>query len=284
LITATRGPTREIGRITDIVTALWQDVREIVHEQLQYRDLLFQMAKRDLMLRYKQTFMGAGWAVFMPLVNTVIFSVIFTRVARVDVGMPYPLFAYSGLVAWNLFASSLRFSIGSLTSNIPLVTKVYFPREIFPLSVVLVCLVDFAIANGVLALMMIYYGVAPSTSIVFLPLVLLVHVTFTVSVALLVAMANLFYRDVKYLFDVVLMAWMFATSVLYPASLMGGRTGQLMQLNPMTPIVDGYRAAVLTGESPLTPWFFGAAIAAVLMLGVSWVLFHRAEYRFAENV
>ncbi len=267
-----------------IVTALWRDVREIVHEQLQYRDLLFQMAKRDLMLRYKQTFMGAGWAVFMPIVNTVIFSVIFTRVARVDVGMPYPLFAYSGLVAWNLFASSLRFSIGSLTSNIPLVTKVYFPREIFPLSVVLVCLVDFAIANGVLALMMIFYGKAPSTSLVFLPVVLLVHVAFTLSIALLVAMANLFYRDVKYLFDVLLMAWMFATSVLYPASLMGGRTAQLMQLNPMTPIVDGYRAVVLTGESPFTPWFCGAAIAAVLMLGVSWVLFHRAEYRFAENV
>jgi lipopolysaccharide transport system permease protein len=242
------------------------------------------MVKRDLVLRYKQTFMGAAWAVFMPLVNTAIFSFIFTRIARVDVGMPYAVFAYSGLVAWNLFAASQRFSLVSLTSNIPLVTKVYFPREIFPVSVMLVCLVDFAIANVVLVLMLLWYGMSPSASIVYLPIVLLVHVTFTTGVGLLLAMGNLFYRDVKYLFEVALAAWMFATSVLYPVSLMGGRTAKVLHLNPMTPIIEGYRGAMITGESPFTPWFGIAALVSILVLAVAWITFHRAEYSFAERV
>jgi lipopolysaccharide transport system permease protein len=266
------------------VPTLCQDVREIVHEQVQYRDLLFQMAKRDLVLRYKQTFMGALWAIFMPLVNTIVFSVIFTRVARLDVGMPYAVFAYSGLVAWNLFASSLRFSIGSLTSNIALVTKVYFPREIFPVSVVLVSLVDFAVANVVLLALMAYFRVLPSAAIIYLPVVVIVHVMFTTGIALLVAMANLFYRDVKYLFEVVLQVWMFATSVLYPVGLIGGRMGQVLLLNPMTPIIESYRAALVTGDDPLTPAFAAAAVVSMLTLAVTWVVFHRAEYTFAENI
>jgi lipopolysaccharide transport system permease protein len=266
------------------VVALWQDVREIVHEQVQYRDLLLQMAKRDLVLRYKQTFMGAAWAVFMPLVNTIIFTFIFTRIARVNPGIPYPVFAYSGLVVWNLFAASLRFSIVSLTSNIPLVTKVYFPREIFPVSAVLVCLVDFAIATGVLLLVMLFYGMTPPATVIYLPAVLLVHLTFTVGVGLFVAMANLFYRDVKYLFEVSLTAWMFATSVLYPVSLMGGRIARALHLNPMTPIVEGYRAVMITGASPFTPWFGISAAVSVVILVWAWILFHRAEYSFAERV
>src|SRR3954471_16460538 len=111
-----------------------QEMREMFVEQAEYRELLVQMTRRDLLLRYKQTIMGFGWAVFMPLVNTAVFSVIFTRVAPIDVGVPYPLFAFSGLLAWNFFASSLRFAVNSLTSNTNLVTKVYFPREIFPFS------------------------------------------------------------------------------------------------------------------------------------------------------
>ena len=266
------------------VVALWQDLREMVHEQVEYRDLLFQMVKRDLTLRYKQTFMGAAWAVFMPLLNTVVFSIVFMRVARIGVGMPYPVFAYSGLVAWNLFASSLRQSITSLTSNMGLVTKVYFPREIFPISIVLVALVDFTIANVVLFGLMAYYGMPLSPTIMYAPIVLLVHVTFTVAVGLIIAMANLFYRDVKYIFEVVLTVWMFATSVLYPVSLIGGRTAKLMYLNPMTSIVDGYRRAMVMGENPLTPAFAASAAIASVMFVAAWILFHRAEYRFAENV
>ena len=138
-------------------TRLREDVTEMVSEQIQYRELLYQMTMRDLLLRYKQTVMGFGWAVFMPLVNTAVFSVIFTRVAPIDVGVPYPVFAYCGLLAWNFFASSLRFSVISLTSNVSLVTKIYFPREIFPFSAILVSLGDFAVGSVVLVGLMVYY-------------------------------------------------------------------------------------------------------------------------------
>ena len=122
----------------------------MVTEQMRYRELLYQMTRRDLLLRYKQSIMGFGWAIFMPLVNTLVFSVVFMRIAPIDTGMPYPLFAFCGLLAWNFFASSLKFAVNSLTSNASLVTKVYFPREIFPFSAVLVCFVDFVVASIVL--------------------------------------------------------------------------------------------------------------------------------------
>ena len=201
---------------------LMADVREMVSEQIGFRELLYQMTRRDLLLRYKQTIMGFGWAIFMPLVNTAVFSVIFTRIAPLDTGLPYPVFAYCGLLAWNFSASSFRFAVNSLTSNTNLVTKVYFPREIFPISAVLVSVVDFAVGSLVLVGLMAYYQVAPSWTILALPAVLLVHLVFTMAVSLILAMANLFYRDVKYLFEIVITIWMFATSVVYPVTMIGG--------------------------------------------------------------
>src|SRR5262245_44490021 len=187
------------------------DFKEIVGEQYEYRELLYQMTRRDLLLRYKQTIMGFGWAVFMPLLNTAVFSVIFTRVAPLETNMPYPLFAYSGLLVWNFSASSFRFAVNSLTSKSNLVTKVYFPREIFPISAVLVSVVDFAVGATVLAALMIYYQVVPTAAVLALPWVLIVHVMFTLSISLLLAMANLFYRDVKYLFELAITIWMFVS-------------------------------------------------------------------------
>ena len=265
------------------MTQIVADFREMISEQVQYRELLFQMVKRDLLLRYKQTIMGFGWAIFMPLVNTIVFSVIFTRVAPIDTGVPYPLFAYCGLCTWNFFASSLRFGVNSLTSNPNLVSKVFFPREIFPLATTLVSLVDFLISAIVLAGFMMYYGVAPTSAMIFLPLVLLVHVAFTLAMSLLLAMSNLFFRDVKYLFEVVLTVWMFVTSVLYPLDGVTGRTGLVMRLNPMTPIIDGYRSVLLYGQAP--GWeFAGSASVAVLLLAGAWLAFHRAEFAFAESI
>src|SRR5215510_4856139 len=166
----------------------------MVQEQYDYRELLYQMTRRDLLLRYKQTVMGFGWAVFMPVINTILFSVVFMRVAPIDVGVPYPVFAYTGLLAWNLFASSLRFSVSSLTANVNLVTKVYFPREIFPFSSVFVSIVDYAVGGLLLVGLMIYYRMTVTPAIAFLPVVLLVEVVFAAGMALWLAMANLFYR------------------------------------------------------------------------------------------
>ena len=189
-----------------------QEIREMFVEQVDYRELLLQMTRRDLLLRYKQTVMGFGWAIFMPLVNTAVFSVIFTRVARIDTPVPYPLFAFCGFLIWNFFASSLRFSVLVADRQFNLVTKVYFPREIFPFSAVLVCLVDSGGGRDrCWSAMMVYYQVAITPA-------LLVPAASSwsspsrsrLAMALLLAMGNLFYRDVKYLFEVVITVWMFA--------------------------------------------------------------------------
>ena len=270
--------------IRRFMTRLLADIKEMLSEQVQYKELLLQMTKRDLLLRYKQTVMGVAWAVFMPLVNTAVFSVIFTRVAPIDTGLPYPLFAYCGLFTWNFFASSLRFAVNSLTSNPNLVTKVYFPREIFPFSSALVSLVDFAVSSLVLFAMIAWYRVPLTPAVMFLPAVLGVHVLFTAGICLLLAMGNLFYRDVKYLFEIVITVWMFLTAVLYPIELVGGRIGWLLALNPMTPIIDGYRDVLLRGQSPFSPAFTAAAAISIGVFVTAWLLFHRAEFEFAESI
>jgi homopolymeric O-antigen transport system permease protein len=262
--------------------AIASDFHEMFSELWEYRELVYQMTLRDLLIRYKQTIMGFGWAVFMPLVNTVLFSIIFTRVAPLNTGVPYAVFAYTGLLFWNFFASSLRFAVSSLSGNANLVTKVYFPREIFPFSAILVCFVDLVVGSTVLIVLMIYYRIAPGPAVLFVPALLLVQILLTAGIALLVAMANLFLRDVKYLFEVALTVWMFATSVVYPVDLVGGKLGTLMKLNPMTPIIEGYRATILRGELPAFAPLAVAAVLALIAVVVGWLVFHRAEYRFAE--
>lgn len=249
-----------------------------------YRELLYQMTLRDLLLRYKQTAMGFAWAILVPLLNTVVFSVIFMRVAPVKTPVAYPLFAYCGLVTWNFTASALRFAVTSLTSNTTLVTKVYFPREIFPFSAVAVALVDFAVASSVLIALLVYYHVTPGANIVlYLPILLLVHTAFTAALALTLAMANLFYRDVKYLFDVVLTVWMFASATVYPADALGhGILGWCVRANPMTGLIEAYRSVILYGAAPDAATLAGVSVLTFALLLVSWLTFHRLEFRFAE--
>jgi ABC-type polysaccharide/polyol phosphate export permease len=266
------------------VRALLLDCREMFVEQITYRELLFQMTWRDLLLRYTQTIMGFGWAIFMPLVNTIVFYVIFQRVAHVETpGLPYLVFAYCGLWAWNFLASALRFSVVSLTSNSNLVAKIYFPREIFPFSAVLVCLVDFAVGGILLVALMLWYQVPVGVNLLWFPVVLLVHITFTATIALLLSMANLFYRDVKYIFEVAITIWMFASPVVYPVQNVSGRLGTLFKLNPVTPILDAFRNVLVLNQPPGMAF---AAIAglSVVLFAVSWTVFHRLEFQFAERI
>lgn len=260
------------------------DVREMVREQREYVELLYALVRRDLSLRYQNSFIGFGWAVFAPLLQMLIFSVVFTRVVPLETGSPYPVFAYVGLWSWNLFAASLRFAGTSLTANPNLVTKVYFPREILPFSAVLVSLFDFLVASTVLGLLMWYYGIDVRWSVAFLPVIVLVQLAFTAGLALLVSMAHLFYTDVKHIFELVLTVWMFATAVLYPVERIGGTVGRVLRLNPMTPIVDAYRDVLLRGTLPEVGPFAATAVVALLTFLLSWILFHRAEFRFAEEI
>jgi ABC-type polysaccharide/polyol phosphate export permease len=260
------------------------DVVAMVREQREYLELLYALVRRDLSVRYQTSFMGFGWAVFAPLLQLLIFSIVFTRVVPVDTGVPYPVYAYVGLWSWTLFASSLRFAGTSLTSNPNLVTKVYFPREVLPFSAVVVSLFDFLVASTVLALLMWYYAVDVRWSVAFLPVIVLVQLAFTAGLALLVSMAHLFYTDVKHIFELVLTVWMFATAVLYPVDRIGGTVGRVLQWNPMTPIVDAYRSVLLDGTLPEAGPFAAAAAIALLTFVGSWLFFHRAEFRFAEEI
>jgi len=257
---------------------------EMFRELFDFRELLVRMTQRDLTLRYKQSVMGFGWAICMPVLNTVLFSIVFTRVAPIQTPVPYPLFAYLGLTAWNLTASALRFSTLSLTSNTSLVTKVHFPREIFPLSAVLVTVVDTVVASIVLAGMMVYYGIGLHAAALLIPVILAVQVMFTAAVALLLAMGNLFYRDVKYVFEIFVTIWMFASAIVYPLDGVGGVAGTLLRLNPMTQFVDAYRSVLFLGQAPDMTAFLATALGSVVFVLASWLLFHTSEYRFAENI
>jgi len=266
------------------VRSLLEDLREAWTEQFQCRDLLYQLASRDLLLRYKQTAMGVAWAIFVPLLNTLIFTLLFTRVAPITTTVPYPVFAYTGLVAWNLTAMALRSAASSLTSNPTLVSKVYFPREVFPFAAVLVAVVDTLVASVILIGMMALYRLVPGPLILLLPAILLIQLVFTAALALLLAMANLFYRDVKYLLDAMLTIWMLASSVVYPVGIVGGRLGRLMAWNPMAVIIDAYRAVLLESTwPPLAPLAVIGA-GSLVALTMAWVMFHRAEFVFAERI
>lgn len=256
----------------------------MAREMHAYRDLLSALTRRDLTLRYKQTTMGVAWAVLGPVAQMLLFTVIFTKVTTLRTELPYPVYAYAGLLPWNLTASAIRFATVSLTGNSALLNRTNFPREVLPLSTVLVALVDFLVAATVLAGLMVYFGIGISWTALLVPVVILVQVCFTAGVALLLAMANLFFRDVRHLVDVLLLVWMLASAVVYPVERVGGVLGRLFALNPMTPIIEAYRSVLLHGELPAALPFASASAVALVTLCVGWLLFHRAELRFAENI
>jgi ABC-type polysaccharide/polyol phosphate export permease len=214
----------------------------------------------------------------------IIFTQIFARVAKIDTGaIPYPVFVYCGLLPWQFFSSALKGSVESLTRNSRLVTKIYMPREVFPVSQVISSFVDFLVASVVLCGLLAWYRVPIQTTAVFVPTIVVVQVALTTGLALMLSMANLFYRDVKYVFEVVILMWMFATSVVYPIRL-DGAWAWVVAANPMTPIIDSYRRVLLEGQWP-DPLAFGYAslVALAVMVGAfRW--FHESEHLFAENI
>jgi ABC-type polysaccharide/polyol phosphate export permease len=213
-----------------------------------------------------------------------VFAIVFTRAVRVDTELPYPLYAYSGLVAWTLLASSIRAASTSLTGNHAMVTKLRFPRSILPLSTVILALTDFLVASTLLGGMMVFYGVRPSVAILLLPLIILAELVLVVGLALLVALGNLMYRDVGLVSGLVVTLWMFLTSVVYPVELIGGRLGALLQLNPMNPVVDAFRAALFGSAFPAVGSLVWAlSIATIVLLG-GVTLFQHFESRLAEVI
>jgi lipopolysaccharide transport system permease protein len=251
----------------------------------EYRELLYFLVWRDVKVRYKQTALGAAWAVLQPVMTMLVFSVFFGRLAKVPSdGIPYPVFAFTALLPWQLFAYALSESSNSLVTNQNLITKVYFPRLVIPISSVLAGLVDFAIAFVVLLILMLYYGIMPTDAIALLPLFVLLAIVTALAVGLWLSALNVKYRDVRYTIPFLTQFWLFATPVAYPSSLVPEKWRALYGLNPMAGVVEGFRWALLgktTSPGPLL-WMSVAAVILLLIGGLAY--FRRMETTFADIV
>jgi lipopolysaccharide transport system permease protein len=262
-----------------------RSIRETVAELRDYRDLLYFLVWRDIQLRYKQTALGVAWAVLQPCLTMLIFSLFFGRLAKIPSdGVPYPLFATAALVPWTFFVNTLNQSVASVVGNANLVKKVYFPRLAIPLSTALSGGIDFALAFGLLLVMMAWYGVGISARLLAVPgFVALLGAT-TLGIALWLSGLNVRYRDVRFAVPFVTQLWLFATPIAYPSSLLPAQWRPLFGLNPLAGVVEGFRWALL-GTSA-APGFLIAtstfAAAAILLSGI--VYFARVERTFADVV
>jgi lipopolysaccharide transport system permease protein len=250
-----------------------------------YRELLYFLAWRDFKVRYKQTVLGAAWAVIQPFFTMVVFSIFFGYLAKMPSdGIPYPVFAYAGLLPWSLFAHALTESSNSLVNNQSLITKVYFPRLIVPIAPLFVGLVDFGIALVVLFGMILFYKIVPGIAILTVPLFVLLALLSALAVGMWLSALNVEYRDVRYTIPFLTQLWLFATPVAYPSSLLPEPWRSLYGLNPMAGVVEGFRWALLGRTNAPGP-LIAVSVAAVLVLliGGLWY-FTRMERTFADIV
>jgi len=254
-------------------------------ELWEYRELLYFLTWRDIKVRYKQTVLGAAWAIIQPFFMMVVFSLFFGYLARVPSdGIPYPIFTYCALLPWQLFAHALGESSNSLIANERLITKVYFPRLVIPLSAVLGGLIDFAIAFVILLGMMAYYHIVPTLMIFALPLFVLLAIITALAVGLWLSALNVQYRDVRYTITFITQFWLFATPVAYSSSLVPERWRALYGLNPMAGVVEGFRWALLgKTEGPGAMLAVSTGVVILLLIGGLYY-FRRMEQTFADIV
>ena len=255
----------------------------------EYRELLYFLVWRDLKVRYKQTVLGMLWIILQPVVGMVVFSLLFGGLLKVPSGgVPYPIFAYAALLPWNYFAGSLNRSSTSLVGSAHLITKVYFPRLIIPISGMLSGLVDFAIAFLVLIGLMVYYGIAPTQAVVLLPAFLVLAMLTALGFGLWLSALNVRFRDIGYLVPFLVQIWMYATPVIYGSTLIPERFRFLLALNPMTGVVEGFRWALLghhlADAQPPGPLFAIAIGITLLVLVSGAVFFRRTERTFADII
>ena len=250
-----------------------------------YRDLLWLWTGREVRVRYKQSLLGATWAIVQPLVLTVVFTLVFSRLVQVDTGgVPYPVFGYAELVPWTFFATSLSFGIPSLVNNLNLVGKIYFPREILPLASIGAALLDFGMASLVFAAMMLVYQIPLTINVLWVIPLLALQIVLTIGVTLIGAALIVFFRDIRFVIPLLTQVWMYASPVIYPASLVPPQYQFLYFLNPMAGIIDGYRRALVYGQPPLAPAILLATIVSTVLLFVGYITFKRSEPLFADLI
>jgi len=249
-----------------------------------YRELLYVLAQRDIKVRYKQTVLGVAWAVIQPLATMLLFSLIFGRLAKMPSdGFPYPIFVYAGLLPWTFFANAISTSSNSLVGQQHLISKVYFPRLIIPLSSIGTGLIDFAISAVIMLLLMIYYGVGWSMHLLMVPVLVLAVIFVALGVGTLLSALTVSYRDFRFVIPFMVQFWMFATPVVYPASLFPEQWRWLLFLNPMAGLIEGFRSAFL--DRPFDWFGIGLSLTVgvvIFLLGIFY--FERMERRFADII
>jgi lipopolysaccharide transport system permease protein len=256
-----------------------------LRELWQYRELLYFLTWRDIKVRYKQTALGAAWAILQPVFMMVIFSLFFGRLGKIPSnGVPYPIFTFCALLPWQLFSHALIESSNSMVVNERLITKVYFPRLIVPLAAVLAGLVDFLIAFAMLIVLLIYYHIEPTWRVLALPLFLGLEIISALGVGLWLSALNVKYRDVRYTIMFLVQLWLFATPVAYPSSLIPEKWRPLYGLNPMAGVVEGFRWSLLGNqEAPGAMLWVSCGVVVLFLIGGLYY-FRRMEDHFADIV
>lgn len=251
----------------------------------EYRELLYFLIWRDIKVRYKQTALGAAWAIIQPVMTMTVFSLFFGKLAKVPSdNIPYPIFSFAALVPWTLFANGLSQASNSLVGSAHLITKVYFPRLTIPLATVLAGAVDFGLAFFVLLLMMLGYGIYPTLNVIFLPLFFALALATSLGAGLWLSALNVKYRDVRYVVPFLTQFWLFATPIAYPSSLLPEPWRTLYGLNPMVSVVDGFRWALLGAATPPGPMTLLSCGAALALLVTGTLYFRQMEKTFADVV
>jgi lipopolysaccharide transport system permease protein len=261
----------------------------IAHVQnlFQFRELIGMWAFREIRVRYKQSLLGAAWAVMQPLAMMLMFTFVFSKIARIPTEQPYPIFSYTALLPWMLFATSLSFGVNSLINNMNLVTKTYFPREVLPIGVIGAALFDFLISSSIFVLLMIYYHIPVTIHFLWIPVFLVIQIFLMLGIMFIGSALTVFYRDVRFVVPLAIQLWMYATPIIYPIELVDENLPQfrtLYALNPMVGIVESYRNVILRGVPPNVSDLGLAALVSVVLFIVGYIIFKRLEVLFNDLI
>lgn len=260
----------------------WIDLN--LKEFWRYRELLYFLIWRDIKIRYKQTLIGIAWAVLQPFLTMVIFSIFFGKIVKIlSEGIPYPIFSYSGLLLWTYFSFAVSNASNCLIASPNLVTKVYFPRLVMPLSSAITGIIDYLIAMFILILMMFFYGFFPKSSIVFLPLIIIFTFFSASGLGLWLSALNVKYRDVCYVIPFLIQSLLFATPVIYPMTIIPERYKWILYLHPISGMIDAHRACIL-GHKPIGWVLLGASTLVALVIFVSGLIYFRRTERFFADI
>jgi len=250
-----------------------------------YKDLLVELVKREVKSRYKQSVLGYAWVLLVPLINLVVLSLVFSYFVRIPTGdIPYPIFLFTALIPWMFTSNSIIFATSSLVSNSNLITKIYLPREIFPVASVVSKIIDFLLSILILFIFMFVYKIPLGVSLLYLPIVLVIHLLFVLGISFIFSAINVFYRDIENTMGVVTTLWMYLTPILYPQDIVPDKYLIFLKINPMTSIIESYRDVFLYNRFPRIDYFIYSLVFSVSVFVLGFVFFRSRSKYFADVI